>query len=181
MLEWAKRIIGMSPVPVAAGPGYADALGAWAIQVEWVNKYARPLVFSPADVRQTLTAYLPAGSNITLGDGQYAIPNAMEFDHLRTGSPLPTIPYAPDRRDCDDYARYFSAACAIYCRLNNVAVIWDLQAEKPNGMPYPHAYNLVIMADKQGKLFCRGLEPQTMRWIWPGTDGLLVKPLQARL
>lgn len=72
--------------------------------------------------------------------------------------------YIAERRDCDDYAKYFAACCAMNWGVNACGLVIDYSGG--------HAYNALLYRDATDQsahyLHVVGFEPQNDRFITPG-------------
>ena len=101
-------------------------------------------------------------------DAKYAvIPRGM-WEKVIKHVGRPVQPYKGDVRDCDDYAKWFSAICSIRFGVNSAGIVLDISGR--------HAYNCLVTPDNV--LF---YEPQSCRIVqlgskkmYTGTKGQII-------
>lgn len=91
-------------------------------------------------------------------DSEYCALDMADWRYLLKHAPAHK-PYIPNRRDCDDYARYLRAWIDWEYAVNGMGTCRDFSSTPP------HAYNIILVVDDDGKLDVRFVEPQTDRFV----------------
>ena len=157
--EFIQSLLPQEPIAgeIAKPPG-SQEVPPTVISLDWPGDFSfQQKRVTPAQVNEALgvTANFPT----TDLDQSVTCTHQESWDKIIAdiGKAVSSCKYEPEVRDCDDYAFGFASLCSLKYLLNSVAVVVDYKAE--------HAYNIIVMDDRQGGLLIRGYEPQAAIFV----------------
>ncbi len=109
---------------------------------------------------------------IGMRDSQYWTVDEDTWRAILKYSRIDKRKYVPERMDCDKFARMLWAEMPWRFGLNAIAMAGDPSIS--------HAYNIVVCADKKGKMCLAMVEPQTDDLVKVGRTRLENFPLEPR-